>query len=100
MSTAARIARGMLRVGSSVSSPSEAAPSNPPKDRKPNTAAVATVSSDVPSGILKMSAVKPCPCGASPVASFTKMTITRITISATERPSRPSSERVTARMSP
>ncbi len=38
-----KIARGMLRPGSSVSSPSEAAPSKPPKDRKPNTDATAMV---------------------------------------------------------
>jgi hypothetical protein len=57
MKTAPRIARGMLRLGSLVSSPIAAAPSNPPKDRKPNTAAVATVSTELPDGTLKMSAV-------------------------------------------
>jgi hypothetical protein len=94
------IARGMLRVGSSVSSPSAAAPSKPAKERKPNTAAVATVSSDVPDGTLKMSAVKPWSSGALPARSLTKMTTMRTTMRITEMPSRPSSDRVATRMSP
>ena len=47
----------MLRRGLFVSSPSAAAPSKPANERKPNTAAVATVSSEVPCGTLKMSKV-------------------------------------------
>src|SRR5919206_4569168 len=90
----------MLRRGLSVSSPSDAAPSKPAKDRKPNTAAVATVSTEVPPGTEKTSAVKPWLPGSVPVASFTKITTTRKTISATEMPSRPSSDRVATRMSP
>jgi hypothetical protein len=94
------IARGMLRVGSLVSSPSDAAPSKPANDRKPKTAAVATVSSDVPDGTLKMSAVMPWSWGAVPAISLTKMITMRTTMRSTEIPSRPSRERVATRMSP
>jgi hypothetical protein len=100
-SGARNTARGMFRRGLSVSSPSAAAPSNPANDRKPNTAAVATVSSDVPDGRLNASEREWLPSpGAVPASSLAKMTTTRITISATEIPSIVSSERVATRMSP
>ena len=44
------MALGMLLRGSSVSSPSEAAPSKPPKDRNAKTVAKATVESEIPLG--------------------------------------------------
>ena len=94
------IARGMLRRGLSVSSPSAAAPSKPANDRKPNTAAVAITSSDVPPGTENTSPLKPWSRGAEPAASLTKMTTISSTISATEIASMPSSERVATRMSP
>ena len=53
-----RFAREMLRRGLLVSSPRAAAPSNPANERKPNTAAVATVLTDVPLGTWKIEAVK------------------------------------------
>ena len=91
----------MLRRGSSVSSPSAAAPSKPANDRNPNTEAVAIASSVVPLGRLNASPSEDSwPLGASPTISRTKMTTTRITISATENPSIVSSERVAKRMSP
>src|SRR4051794_41083360 len=94
-------ARGMLRRGSAVSSPSAAAPSKPANDRKPNTAAVATASSDVPLGSLNASANEDsCPAGADPPISFAKITTTRMTIRVTEMPSIVSSDRVATRMSP
>ena len=61
-----KIARGMLRVGLSVSSPSDAAPSNPPNERKPNTAAIATVENGMPPGGEKTSSVKSWSLGAEP----------------------------------
>ena len=95
-----RIARGISRRGLSVSSPSAAAPSNPANDRKPNTAALATAESEVPLGSLNASSVIDWPCGADPPISLTTITTIRITISVTEMPSMPSSERVATRMSP
>ena len=99
-STALRIARGISRRGLSVSSPSEAAPSKPAKDRKPNTAALPTTLSDVPLGSLKALAVIEVPCGEVPAISLMPMTIFRITMRVTEMPSMPSSERAAMRMSP
>src|ERR1041384_1910092 len=61
------IAREMLRLGLFVSSPSAAAPSKPANDRKPNTAAVATASNDVPLGSANRSASHDSwPPGAAP----------------------------------
>src|SRR5215213_736687 len=48
--TAVAMARGMLRRGLSVSSPREAAPSKPPNERSPKTAAKATVPNPTPLG--------------------------------------------------
>ena len=98
--TAVKIARGMLRVGLSVSSPSEAAPSNPPKDRKPKTAAIATVENGMPPGGEKTSSVKSWSLGAEPPRTFARITTISTMISSTESPSMPSSERVATRMSP
>ena len=98
--TALRMARGISRRGLSVSSPSDAAPSKPAKDRNPNTAAPPTADSDVPPGSLKALRVIEVPCGEEPPMSLTTMTIMRITIRVTEIPSIPSSERVATRMSP
>src|SRR4051794_34973697 len=101
VSGARNSARGMLRRGSAVSSPSEAAPSKPANDRKPNTAAVATASNDVPLGSENASPSDDSwPSGAEPPINRAKMTTTRITISVTEMPSIVSSERVATRMSP
>ena len=98
--TAVKIARGMLRAGLSVSSPSEAAPSKPPKDRKPKTAAMATVENGMPPGGEKTSSVKSWSLGAEPPRTFAKITTISTRISSTEIPSMPSSERVATRMSP
>jgi hypothetical protein len=95
-----RIARGISRLGESVSSPREAAPSKPPNDRNPNTAALATADTDVPGGSLNASTVIVCPFGEEPAISLTTITTMRIRISVTEMPSTPSSERVATRMSP
>src|SRR5215213_7989517 len=53
VSTAVAMARGMLRRGLSVSSPREAAPSKPPNERSPKTAARATVPRPTPLGGVK-----------------------------------------------
>ena len=90
----------MLRLGLSVSSPSEAAPSNPPKERKPKTAAIATVENGMPPGGEKTSSVKSWSLGAEPPTTFARMTMISTTISSTEIPSMPSRERVATRMSP
>jgi hypothetical protein len=90
----------MLRVGLSVSSPSDAAPSNPPKERKPKTAAMATVENGMPPGGEKTSSVKSWSLGADPPMTFAKITTISTRISSTEMPSMPSSERVATRMSP
>ena len=95
-----KIARGMLRPGSSVSSPSEAAPSKPPKDRKPNTEATAIVDSEIPLAGEKTLSVKPWSLGAEPPITLAKMTTISTRISVTEMPSRLSSVRVATRMSP
>ena len=95
-----KIARGMLRPGSLVSSPSDAAPSKPPKDRKPNTAATATVENEMPLAGANTLSVKLWSLGAEPPMTLAKITTIRIRISSTEIPSMPSSERVATRMSP
>jgi hypothetical protein len=69
---AVRIARGMLRVGlfgllAQCGGALEAREGEEPEHR-----AVATVSSDVPAGSLKMSAVKPWSCGALPPSNLTR----------------------------
>ena len=99
-STAPRIARGMSRLGFVLSSPSDAAPSKPAKERNPNTDALATADSETPPGMLNASSVSFCPWGEVPPATFTTMTIIRMMISVTEIPSIPSSDRVATRMSP
>ena len=98
--TATKIARGMLRPGSLVSSPSDAAPSKPPKDRKPNTAAIATVENGMPPGGEKTSSVNSWSLGAEPPSTLAKITTISTRISVTEMPSMLSSVRVATRMSP
>ena len=53
-----RIARGMSRRGSCVSSPSEAAASKPANERKPNTSPIESAVAPTPDGGLKTLSVK------------------------------------------
>ena len=99
MSTARRIAAGMVRPGSSVSSPSAAAPSKPAQERNAKTVASPNFDSEWgPSR--KTSQVKSWPFGAPSVNSFQKMTTIRTTIRVTETTSSASSVRVATRTSP
>ena len=86
--------------GLSVSSPSDAAPSNPAKLRKPNVAAVAIVLNDVPLGILNTSVLIDWWSGAEPEISLTTITTISTMISVTLIPSNVISARVATRMSP
>jgi hypothetical protein len=98
--TAAAMARGMSRRGLSVSSPKEAAPSKPPNERSPKTAAKATVPMPTPLGSVKGESVKPWPFGAVPAMTLAKMTTTTITMSVTVSPSMVSKARVATLTSP
>jgi hypothetical protein len=98
--TAVAMARGMSRRGLSVSSPREAAPSKPPNERSPKTAARATVPNPTPLGGVKGESVKLWPLGAVPANTLAKMTTTTTTISVTVSPSMLSNARVATRTSP
>ena len=99
--TAFRIARGTSRRGFSVSSPSAAAPSNPPNDRNASTMPRPSAERVTPLGSENTSLEYPAPGGCVPTpASFRKMTTIRITISVMEMPSIESSTRVTTFTSP
>ena len=84
-------------IGRFDSSPNEPAASKPANERKPTLAAKTTVESPTPSGSRTKSPEKPSPCGASPVASFAKITTTSARISTTAASSTASSERVVVR---
>jgi hypothetical protein len=56
--TAVAMARGISRRGLFVSSPKEAAPSKPPNESSPKTAARATVPNPTPLGGVKGESVK------------------------------------------
>ena len=97
--TALRIARGISRRGSFVSSPSAAAPSNPPQERNASTMARPSAELLVPPGSRKTSELKPALPGADPFAIFTKMTTISTVIRSTETASMLSSVRVVILMS-
>ena len=94
-STALRIARGISRWGSLVSSPSAAAPSNPANERNASTDGGREPVQRCAAGQREDVAdeVAWCP-GASPPISLTKMTTIRMMMSVTEIASIESSARV------
>src|ERR671917_2959 len=93
-----RIARGISRRGSFVSSPSVAAASNPAKDRNPNTTPRNTAEAPVPGGIENTEKSSVLPFGAVPVASLIRMTTLTMRMSATVVPSMTRSTRVPSLM--
>ena len=92
-----RIARGIARFGSFVSSPSVAAASKPPKERNPNTAPRNTPDQPVPGLKVNTLSVKWWPDGAVPLINRTAITTVTSRISAMVALSMPSSRLVARR---
>ena len=92
-----RIARGIARRGSRVSSPRVAAASKPANDRKPKTEPLNTSPRPVPLGGLNTSRVKLWLPGVSPLMSLMRTIVATTTISETVRPSAVSNTRAALR---
>ncbi|HEY3556647.1 MAG TPA: hypothetical protein VGL05_04270 [Kribbella sp.] len=92
-------ARGISRLGFIVSSPSDAAPSNPANARNPNTAAPAIVPTPVPAGRCRKFQLNVCPCGPWPVATRAMITMLSRPTSAAPASSQISRIRVMTRIS-